>query len=170
MDTLKKIVGSDVYSIIKEYSNTIIISRNTKNWPGGDIICNDFKMLIYLDRINSPCIHRNVTFTGYIYTIRDPLYNLKKTIKTHNTYNIYKYAYQLGSPEFIYYYLFNVTKQYVVSLNNEISYRSVDIQMDQLHKIHSDIIDYFQNPTNINDKNIFTLQFMEMENPDYECK
>lgn len=153
MDTLKQIVGPDIYSIIDEYSQIIICDGD-----GGEDEIEQFKypqksikIMIHLDVIDSPCITRihNIEerkkymekMDNRIGIIEGRWYKTNQSTDIYQEYHSY-YLMDDGNLQ----YLLNCTKRYIVVMNWKSSFFGIHFQRDgHAHMIHSDIIDYFQN-------------------------
>ncbi len=133
MNLIQKEVSEDIYKIVENYSNTVILeydSREEKNcnyivWtlPNTEHATIDpfnKDLLMYLDSIQSSCITHTLEIMSYNVGSNLINYGSVQYYRCHN-----------GR------YLYNITKKYCIEINKTVF-------DDDLHTIHSDIIDYYQ--------------------------
>lgn len=152
MDLIRTILPLDLCNIIDEYSSTIIIWKNPSKYKYQTLSpikfnclgynMNDPGLLIYLDNIKSICIERfygpyllNIKYSKYINVHK----RAKKKKKTKR--------YRITPDASLYKCVYNCTDNYYVYLSLQVqvytSCITINYPDENIHLIHSDIIDYF---------------------------
>lgn len=133
MDIIKNLLPLDLYKIIDEYSSTAIIwHKPNKNDPYilGYNTC-DPDLLIYLDNVNSKCIVKRSGCIGFG--------NDFTRYSKNNTYKIITYGNSYVGRCNIY----NCVSKHFIYLPRVTTSRLINYPDENIHMIHSDVIDYF---------------------------
>lgn len=140
MELLKKYVGIDVYNIINEYAKIILIKLNNSRHELLDH--DDYKLLMYLDSINSECVE-----DFYIKKAPRYRYHFYKNINIYFIRNesprdnrgFYITGLKVKPYSLNYTKIYNNIKHCFIKFNNLAS--NYD-EYDVIPTLHPDIIDY----------------------------